>query len=94
MEDGEEAMRFHSFPWRVQLVHMGFCLDQLLFWDSKDVPQKDEPNVTQGHPGERALTLKKQQCCDTEIRVRKSDTVKYGSPHSSHLWSPTVIDFI
>lgn len=59
MEDGEEAMRCHSFPWRVQLVHMGFCLDQLLFWDSKDVPQKDEPNVTQGHPGEPALTLKK-----------------------------------
>lgn len=53
-------MRYRSFPQRVELVHTGFCLDQLLFWDSKDAPQKDEPNVTQGHPGEPALTLKKQ----------------------------------
>lgn len=60
MEDGEEAMRCSSFPQRVELVHTGFCIDQLLFWDSKDAPQKDEPNVTEGHPGEPALTLKKQ----------------------------------
>lgn len=31
-----------------------------LFWDSKDTPQKDKPNVTQGHPREPTLTLKKQ----------------------------------
>lgn len=65
---GRSDERLAPFPGGFLSVHMGLCLDQLLFRDSRDTPPQD--NVAWGSMGD--LTLK-----NSSVMIQKSGQEGY-----------------